>query len=130
MLPESVQRREDRGTDSMRLAFIAPPTQTVPPAALGGLDQVRWLAEGLAEGGHHVTLIGAGLGGLTAGRCAVVDTDPTAGQPVQPEVTNYFHAVEAGKVLDRLDVQAISDHSRGGYLPASALTLPTAQTVY
>ncbi len=114
----------------MRLAFIAPPTQTVPPAALGGLDQVRWLAEGLAEGGHHVTLIGAGLGGISAGRCAVVDTDPTAGQHAEPGAVNHFHAVEAGKALEVLDVQAISDHTRGGYLPASARRLPTAQTIY
>ncbi len=114
----------------MRLALIAPPTQTVPASGLGGLDQVRWLAEGLADAGHHVTLIGAGLGGLSAGHCTVVDTDPTAGQHAEPGVLNYFHAIEAGKLLDGLDVQAVSDHTRGGYLPASAQRVPTAQTVY
>ncbi len=63
----------------MRLALIAPPTATVPPSALGGLDVVRWLAEGLADRGHEVTLIGAGLQGLTADRYAVVDTpSPTS----------------------------------------------------
>src|SRR6266536_2960636 len=115
---------------TMRLALIAPPTQTVPPAALGGRDQVRRLAAGLADAGHHVTLIGAGLGGLGAGRCAVVDTDPTAGQHAQDGLIDHFHAVQAGKIVDVLDVQAISDHTRGGYLPASARRLPTAQTVY
>lgn len=48
---------------ALRVALIAPPTASLPPASLGGLDQVRWLAEGLAERGHQVTLIGAGLGG-------------------------------------------------------------------
>ncbi len=114
----------------MRLALIAPPTQAVLPAALGGLDQVRWLAEGLAGAGQQITLIGAGLGGLPAGRCTVVDTDPTAGRRAEPGLVNRRHAHEAGKALEGLDVQAVSHHTRGGYRPASARGLPAAQTVY
>jgi hypothetical protein len=48
---------------TLKVAAVAPPTASVPPASLGGLDQVRRLAEGLAERDHQVTLIGAGLAG-------------------------------------------------------------------
>ncbi len=34
----------------LRVALLAPPTAAVPPSSLGGLDQVRRLAEGLASG--------------------------------------------------------------------------------
>jgi hypothetical protein len=64
----------------LRVALVAPPTATVPPASLGGSDQVRCLGQGLAELGHQVTLIGADLGGPAAGGYAVIDTDPTGGE--------------------------------------------------
>lgn len=44
-------------TRPLRLALVASPTAMVPRSALGGLDMVQWLAEGLASRGHHVTLI-------------------------------------------------------------------------
>ncbi len=113
----------------MRLALIAPPTATVPPSALGGLDVVRWLAEGLADRGHEVTLIGAGLQGLTADRYAVVDTDPAAGPRAPAALADHRHAEAAGKVVDQLGVHAVGDHTRTGYLPAADRVL-TARTVY
>ncbi len=113
----------------MRLALIAPPTTTVPPAALGGLDLVRALAQGLADRGHHVTLIGAALGDPAAARYAVVDTDPTGQPPADAELVDYLHAVGAGKALEALDVQAVGDHT-AGYAPASDRWLPTVRTVY
>ncbi len=113
----------------MRLALIAPPTATVPPSALGGLDVVRWLAEGLAGRGHEVTLIGAGLQGLTADRYAVVDTDPAAGPRAPAALADHRHAEAAGKVVDQLGVHAVGDHTRTGYLPAADRVL-TARTVY
>src|SRR6266545_1251772 len=69
-------------TRALRVALIAAPTATVPSSSLGGLDQVRWLAGGLAAHGHQVTLIGAGLGGHPPGGYQAIDTDPTSGAGV------------------------------------------------
>ncbi len=87
-------------TPALRLALIAPPTTSVPPASLGGLDQVRWLAEGLAERGHHITLIGAGLGGLITGPYVAIDTDPTGGQRTsveRPTATSWSRSASAAR---------------------------------
>jgi hypothetical protein len=119
----------------LRVALIPPPTASVPPSSLGGLDQVRRLAEGLAERDHQVTLIGAGLGGLAGAhaRCSVIDTDPTGGQRVSAEIAERLHAERAGNVLERLGgVDVVSDHTRTGWQPASgqSLHVPTVQTSY
>jgi hypothetical protein len=117
----------------LRVALLAPPTAAVPPSSLGGLDQVRRLAEGLAERGHQVTLIGAGLGGITAGAYRAVDTDPTSGQRVGAEIAERLHAERAGKVLERLGgVDVVSDHTRTGWQSAGAQCphVPTVQTSY
>ncbi len=118
---------------ALRVALIAPPTASVPPASLGGLDQVRWLAEGLAERGHQVTLIGAGLGELATGGYAVIDTDPTGGQRATAEIVERLHAEQAGKVLEQLgSVDVVSDHTRTGWLPPDPQRLDarTVQTSY
>jgi glycosyltransferase involved in cell wall biosynthesis len=119
-----------RAAHALRLALIAPPPATVPPASLGGLEQVRWLADGLAHAGHHVTLIGADLDGLTPDRYAVADTDPTGGQRATPELVDRLHAEQAGKLIEQLQVEVVSDHTRTGYLPASGHPQAMAQTLY
>jgi hypothetical protein len=43
-------------TRPLRPALVGSPTAMVPRSALGRLDLVQWLAEGLASRGHHVTL--------------------------------------------------------------------------
>jgi hypothetical protein len=114
---------------TLRVALIAPPTTAVPPASLGGLDQVRWLADGLAERGHQVALIGAGLGGMATGGYPVIDTDPTGGQRASGEIVERLHAEQAGKVLEQVgDVDVVSDHTRTGWLPAAGQG-PRARTV-
>jgi hypothetical protein len=118
---------------ALRVALIASPTVTVPPASLGGLDQVRWLAQGLAARGHQVTLIGADLGGLAAGGYTVIDTDPTGGERASGEIVERLHAEQAGKALEYLDtVDVVCDHTRTGWLPAGKTRLParTVQTSY
>src|SRR6266540_6007731 len=118
---------------TLRIALIAPPTAAVPPASLGGLDQVRWLAEGLAERGHQVTLIGADLAGFTNGHYVVIDTDPTGGQRASAEIVERLHAEQTGKALEQLDVvDLVSDHSRTGWQPAGGASLyaRTVQTSY
>jgi hypothetical protein len=118
----------------LRVALIAPPAAAVPTSSLGGLDQVRWLAEGLADRGHQVTLIGADLGWL-AGGYQVVDTDPAGGHRASPQAAERWHAEQAGKVLEYLagmDVEVVSDHTRTGWLPAggTSVELRTVQTRY
>jgi hypothetical protein len=118
----------------LRVALIAPPAAAVPSSSLGGLDQVRWLAEGLADRGHQVTLIGADLGWL-AGGYQVVDTDPAGGHRASAQAAERWHAEQAGKVLEYLagmDVEVVSDHTRTGWLPAggASVDLPTVQTRY
>ena len=117
----------------LRVALIAPPTTSIPPASLGGLEQVRWLADGLAERGHQVALIGAGLGGMATGGYPVIDTDPTAGQRASAEFLERLHAEQAGKVLEQFGaVDVISDHTRTGWLPAGGHSrhARTVQTSY
>jgi len=106
-------------TPALRVALLAPPSATVPPASLGGLDQVRWLAGGLAAKGHQVTLIGAGLGGLPPGGYQAIDTDPTGGQRASGEIVERRHAEQAGKAIERLGrVDVVGDHTRTGWQPA------------
>jgi hypothetical protein len=119
----------------LRVALVAPPAAAVPPSGLGGLDQVRWLAEGLAARGHQITLIGADLGWLPGGGYHVVDTDPAGGHRESAEEAQRWHAEQAGKALEYLagsEVEVVSDHTRTGWLPASgaSLDLPTVQTRY
>ena len=120
-------------TPALRVALLAPPSATVPPASLGGLDQVRWLAGGLAAHGHQVTLIGAGLGGLPPGGYQAIDTDPSGGQRASGEIVERLHAEQAGKVLEALDtVDVIGDHTRTGWVPAGEASVAacTVQTSY
>ena len=117
----------------LRVALIAPPTAAVPPCSLGGLDHVRRLAEGLAERGHQVTLIGAGLGGLVGAGYSVIDTDPVGGQRASAEIVERLHAERAGKVLERLGgVDVVSDHTRAGWQPVGehSLKATTVRTSY
>ncbi len=117
----------------LRVALIAPPTAAVPPCSLGGLDHVRRLAEGLAERGHQVTLIGAGLGGLVGAGYSVIDTDPVGGQRASAEIVERLHAQRAGKVLELLGgVDVVSDHTRAGWQPVGEHTLKatTVRTSY
>src|SRR6266540_16075 len=119
-------------TRALRLALIAPPTATTPPSSLGGLDQVRWLAGGLAERGHQVTLIGADLGELIPGGYTVIETNPTCRLRASAEIVERLHAELAGKAVERLgQVDLVSDHTRTGWLPAgqvglNAWTVPTS----
>ena len=118
-------------TPPIRLALIAPPTSTVPPSSLGGLNMVRWLAEGLADRGHQLALIGAHLGGLVSQSYTVVDTHPTGGHHATPELVDRLHAEQAGKALEELaNANVVSDHTESGYLPASSRRVLTAQTIY
>jgi hypothetical protein len=121
------------GSVPLQVAVIAPPIATVSPSGLGGLDQVRWLAEGLAGRGHLVTLIGRDLGGLAGAGYGVIDTDPAGGECADPELVERWHAEQAGKALEVLGgLDVVSDHTRTGWLPAGGVSgqLRTVRTSY
>jgi glycosyltransferase involved in cell wall biosynthesis len=101
----------------MVLALVAPPTATVAAADLGGLDMVRWLAEGLARRGHQVTLIGAGLEGIVPDGYAVAATGVDG--RVGPGVAVAVHAEHAAEILGDRTVDLVGDHSRSAYLPTT-----------
>jgi glycosyltransferase involved in cell wall biosynthesis len=111
----------------MRLAVIAPPTITVPRSALGGLDMVRWLAEGLAVRRHHVTLISAEPAETGADGMVIFQT--SANQHRTSEAAAKVHADEAAELLERLELDLVADHSRGGYLPPTP-TRCSVRTIY
>jgi Glycosyl transferases group 1 len=119
----------------LRVALIAPVNSAVSVPGLSALDQVRWLAEGLAQRGHQVTLIGSDLGRLTGAGYTVVDTDPIGGHHTSPEGAERWHAEQAGKVLESLagtDVGLVSDHTRTGWMPPDGVSVEvrTVQTCY
>jgi hypothetical protein len=59
----------------MRIAQIAPPFQSVPPAGYGGTERVvSLLTEELVRRGHHVTLFASGDSTTSARLIPTIDT--------------------------------------------------------
>src|SRR5687767_10727545 len=87
--------------ENLRVALVAPPYYSVPPAAYGGVEAVvADLADALVERGHRVTLIGAGECRTRARFLPVWDrTIPEGlGRPV-PEV---LHAAASLRAVQHL----------------------------
>ncbi|WP_117208452.1 glycosyltransferase family 4 protein [Allorhizocola rhizosphaerae] len=121
---------------SLRVALVAPPYFSVPPAAYGGVEAVvADLADALVERGHRVTLIGAGQCHTRARYLPVWEkTIPEGlGHPL-PEVLHAAASLRAVQQLacaDGLDV--VHDHTLAGPLNApayGALRLPTVVTMH
>ena len=91
----------------MRIAQVAPPLETVPPAAYGGTERVaHTITEELFRRGHEVTLFAAG-GSSTSARL-VVTCEPAAWhrQPPMRDLMPTW-SLALGKLLreaDRFDV--------------------------
>jgi len=113
----------------LRIALIAPPWFEIPPRAYGGIEAlVADLAEGLIARGHDVVVIGAGED-RTAARFLCTYSEPPStrlGEPV-PEV---LHAAMAQRLLNKLDVDVVHDHSLAGPLTAGARRAPTVVTAH
>ena len=118
---------------SLRIAIVAPPWYSIPPSGYGGIESmVFWLAEGVVERGHEVTVIGAGLAGTSARFLATFPEPPSEriGQ-VLPEVIHSLHAAELLDGLEReqpLDV--VHDHCAASALAASRRRAPTVVTAH
>ncbi|HEV2373553.1 MAG TPA: glycosyltransferase family 4 protein [Streptosporangiaceae bacterium] len=114
----------------LRIAMVAPPYFTVPPAAYGGVESViADLVDALVDRGHEVTLVGAGER-LTRAQIfiATYHTPPAEqlGEPL-PEVT---HSAHVGRVLDDLPVDVVHDHTLAGPLLARGRPVPTVVTAH
>jgi len=111
----------------MRIALVAPPWFAVPPAGYGGIERVvHYLAEGLVELGHEVTLFAAG-GSKTSGR--LVETfehppSPLLGDPL----IEAEHLMEVFARWREFDI--IHDHTRLGSLIAPAVDIPVVHTIH
>lgn len=115
--------------NSLRIAIVAPAWFEVPPDAYGGIEWIcAWLAEGLIERGHEVTLLGGGQSRTRARFLPTYQTCPTdrLGETM-PEV---IQAARARNLLSGLDVDLIHDHTLCGPLGAAGRPVPTFVTAH
>src|SRR5215468_12547968 len=107
------------GSDSLRIALVAPPWLPVPPHGYGGTERViALLADGLAAAGHHVTLFAA-VGSRTGARLVAPLDEPPPVIGAAPD-EEAFHTMAAYLARDEFDL--IHDHTTLG--PAFAALLP------
>jgi glycosyltransferase involved in cell wall biosynthesis len=116
----------------MRIAQVAPPFETVPPARYGGTERVvATLTEELVRRGHEVTLFAAG-GSQTSAR--LVPTVERALWYQQPRPTDFnpYWSITLGAVgrhLSEFDV--VHSHlDFFGYPIARACALPVVTTLH
>ena len=102
----------------MRIAEIAPPWLTVPPAGYGGIEQVvSILADRLADRGHEVTLFAAAG---SRSRAEVVSPLPAAGTArIEETWPETHHALSAYRRAADFDV--VHDHTLVGTALATML---------
>lgn len=115
----------------LRIGIVAPPWYGIPPDGYGGIERVcYYLARGLAENGHDVTLVGAGSG--DAGTTFI----PTYREPASESgkigdpLPEMVHAARSSQALAGLDLDLIHDHSLAGPLTARGPGPPTLITAH
>ncbi len=113
----------------MRIAQIAPPWLTVPPARYGGTERVvSLLAEGLLARGHEVTLFASG-GSSTGARLV----SPLEVPPRPDELGNVWdettHVLDAYRRAEEFDV--VHDHTEMGPAVGALLgRVPVVHTLH
>jgi len=113
----------------LRVAVVAPPWFEIPPAGYGGIEWVcHWLVEGLAARGHQVTLVAAGQSQTNARFLPTLQRPPSGrlGQAL-PEL---LHTALADRLLARLELDVVHDHSMAGPLTAMGRRIPTVVTAH
>jgi glycosyltransferase involved in cell wall biosynthesis len=112
---------------SLRIALIAPPWFSVPPAGYGGTEWVvSILAEGLVERGHEVTLFASG-GSRTGARLVTTFDDPPSKQ-LGDMVLEARHVAHAYSRWQHFDV--IHDHTLAGLVAGSVVPIPVVHTIH
>ncbi|MCC6382351.1 MAG: glycosyltransferase family 4 protein [Dehalococcoidia bacterium] len=124
-LPQTAE--EEPRVRPLRIGLIAPPWFAVPPKGYGGIELVvSYLADGLVERGHEVTLFAAG-GSATRARLVT-----PYGEEQAPLIGDAF--VEARHLLDAYacwqDFDVIHDHTLLGLLAGAQLPLPVVHTIH
>lgn len=111
----------------MRIGIVAPPWFAVPPDGYGGIERVvSYLADGLVELGHDVTLFASGGSRTKARLVTTFDTPPSTllGEPL----VEAEHLAMAYCHWEEFDI--IHDHTRLGLVTAAALPIPVVHTVH
>lgn len=112
---------------SLRIALVAPPWFTVPPRGYGGIERVvAYLADGLAERGHCVTLFAPG-GSVSAARVHSTYAEPQAPK-LGSAVVEATHLVDAFAAWREFDI--FHDHTSLGLLAGAALPVPLVHTIH
>ncbi|MEV0237139.1 glycosyltransferase family 4 protein [Nonomuraea sp. NPDC050786] len=113
----------------LHIAMVAPPWFEVPPRAYGGIEAVlNDLVRALLKLGHQVTLIGAGRPGTPA-RFLATYAEPPSGR-VGESLPEVVHAAHVARMVEKLDVDVVHDHSLAGPLTAAGRPVPTVVTVH
>lgn len=111
----------------LRIGIIAPPWFSVPPSGYGGVELVvSYLADGLVERGHDVTLFASGGSETAARLCTVYDEPPSA------QIGNaVFEARHLAAAYSRWrDFDVIHDHTLTGLATGAALPIPVLHTMH
>jgi glycosyltransferase involved in cell wall biosynthesis len=115
----------------LRIGVVAPPWYEVPPSGYGGIEALCYsLVRGLLGRGHDVTLIAAGRNHTEASFEATFPEPPQGLGEVVGGFIERVHAAKAGRVLDRLELDIVHDHSVAGPLTAAGRAAPTVVTTH
>ncbi|OAI39105.1 hypothetical protein AYO38_08205 [bacterium SCGC AG-212-C10] len=113
--------------ERLRIGLIAPPFFAVPPTGYGGVELVvSYLADGLVERGHDVTLFASGGSRTKAKLSSVYDVPPSAA--IGQSVYDTRHLIEAYKYADAFDI--IHDHTVSGLLAGASIATPVVHTIH
>jgi glycosyltransferase involved in cell wall biosynthesis len=96
---------------SMRIAQVAPPFETVPPAAYGGTERVvATLTDELLRGGHDVTLFASGDSRTAARLVPIVDRALWHREPAYQDLAPFW-AMALGCLAEHLtEFDVIHNH--------------------
>jgi glycosyltransferase involved in cell wall biosynthesis len=111
----------------LRIALIAPPWFSVPPAGYGGVEWVvSLLADGLVDRGHDVTLFASGGSCTKAKLVSTYQTPPSA--DLGDWLVESIAITQAYARWREFDI--IHDHTLLGLVAAGAVPVPVVNTVH
>jgi glycosyltransferase involved in cell wall biosynthesis len=114
----------------LRIAIEAPPWFEIPPQAYGGIEWIcSYLADGLTERGHEVTVIGAGRP-LTAASFVGWSYERPPSERLGESLPEVLHAAVCVRAIGGLDVDVVHTHMLAGPLLAAGRTVPTVATAH
>lgn len=116
-------------TRPLHIAMIAPPWTALPPPRYGGIESVcAALVDGLVERGHQVTLFGPGSNG-TKGAFVQTYAEPQYARLGQ-SLPDAVHTAAVARVVSRMRVDVVHDHTMTGLLLAPGRSVPTVATMH